>query len=269
MPTLVSPDSITASAPSSTALATSEASARVGAGLEIIDSSIWVATMTGLALRRAFSTTSFCSSGTRSSGHSTPRSPRATMKPSKALITSSRLSIACGFSILAMTGRWTFSSRMISRTRSTSLPERTNERAMKSTETPSAQRRSSSSFTDSAGTLTATPGRLMPLWSLTVPPTTTSVRTSSPSTSVTRSRILPSSISTWSPAETSPGSPSYVVPQTSASPATSRVVMVKVAPSLSSALPSAKVSRRILGPCRSANTATPLPRESAASRTRR
>ena len=32
-PTLVSPDSITASAPSSTALATSEASARVGAGV--------------------------------------------------------------------------------------------------------------------------------------------------------------------------------------------------------------------------------------------
>ena len=31
-PTLVSPDSISASAPSSTALATSEASARVGAG---------------------------------------------------------------------------------------------------------------------------------------------------------------------------------------------------------------------------------------------
>ena len=42
-PTLVSPDSITASAPSSTALATSEASARVGRGAEIIDSSIWVA----------------------------------------------------------------------------------------------------------------------------------------------------------------------------------------------------------------------------------
>ena len=51
-PTLVSPDSITASAPSSTALATSEASARVGRGVEIIDSSIWVATMTGFALRR-------------------------------------------------------------------------------------------------------------------------------------------------------------------------------------------------------------------------
>ena len=52
-PTLVSADSISASAPSSTALATSEASARVGLGEEIIDSSIWVATMTGLALSLA------------------------------------------------------------------------------------------------------------------------------------------------------------------------------------------------------------------------
>ena len=46
---------------------------------------------------------------------------------------------------------------------------------MKSTVRCSAQRRSSMSFSDSAGTETATPGRLMPLWSLTRPPTTTSV----------------------------------------------------------------------------------------------
>ncbi|CAB4643076.1 unannotated protein [freshwater metagenome] len=39
-PTLVSPLSITASAPSSTALATSEVSARVGTGASIMDSSI-------------------------------------------------------------------------------------------------------------------------------------------------------------------------------------------------------------------------------------
>ncbi len=52
-PTLVSPDSMTASAPSRTALATSEVSARVGTGLVIIDSSICVATMTGFAMRRA------------------------------------------------------------------------------------------------------------------------------------------------------------------------------------------------------------------------
>ena len=103
-PTLVSPDSITASAPSRMALATSEASARVGRGAEIIDSSIWVATMTGLAQRRAAVTIFFWTSGTSSSGSSTPRSPRATMKASKASMISSRLSIACGFSSLAMTG---------------------------------------------------------------------------------------------------------------------------------------------------------------------
>ena len=51
-PTLVSPESMTASAPSRTALATSEVSARVGTGLWIIDSSICVATMTGFAMRR-------------------------------------------------------------------------------------------------------------------------------------------------------------------------------------------------------------------------
>ena len=44
-PTLVSAESITASAPSKTALATSETSARVGRRSEIIESSIWVATM--------------------------------------------------------------------------------------------------------------------------------------------------------------------------------------------------------------------------------
>ena len=110
-PTLVSPESITASAPSRTALATSLASARVGAGAVIIDSSIWVATMTGFALRRALSMMSFWWIGTSSSGHSTPRSPRATMMPSKASTISSMLSIAWGFSILAMTGTKMSSSR--------------------------------------------------------------------------------------------------------------------------------------------------------------
>ncbi len=42
-PTAVSPDSITASVPSSSAFATSDTSARVGRGAAVIDSSIWVA----------------------------------------------------------------------------------------------------------------------------------------------------------------------------------------------------------------------------------
>ena len=81
-PTLVSPESITASAPSSTAFATSDASALVGNEFSIIESSIWVATMTGLAFSRQSWTARFCSIGTCSSGSSTPRSPRATMTPS-------------------------------------------------------------------------------------------------------------------------------------------------------------------------------------------
>ena len=132
-PTLVSPDSITASAPSSTALATSLASARVGAGELIIDSSIWVATMTGFALRRALSMMSFWWIGTSSSGHSTPRSPRATMMPSKASTISSMLSIAWGFSILAMIGTKMPSSRITARTSSASPAWRTKLSAMKST----------------------------------------------------------------------------------------------------------------------------------------
>ncbi len=130
------------------------------------------------------------------------------------------------------------------------------------------------SFSDSAGTDTATPGRLMPLLLLTGPPTSTSVRTSVPSsTPVTRRRILPSSISSVSPTETSPGSPLYVVPQIVSSPSTSRTVMVHACPRRRCHLePSSvglNVSRRILGPCRSARMPTLLPLESDAARTRR
>ena len=47
--------------------------------------------MTGLAWRRAISMARFWTSGTSSSGSSTPRSPRATMMPSKAAMISARL----------------------------------------------------------------------------------------------------------------------------------------------------------------------------------
>ena len=230
-PTLVSPESITASAPSRTAFATSEASARVGRGLVIIDSSIWVATITGLALRRALSITRFCRNGTSSSGHSTPRSPRATMNASNALTISSRLSIACGFSILAMIGSITPSSRMIARTSSTSAAERTKDSAMKSTDVRSAQRRSSLSFSDSAGHADGHAGQVEALVVADLagrPRRGWSRRCRPPST--TRSRSLPSSTRIGSPSDTSPGRPLYVVPQIVASPSTSRVVITNSAP---------------------------------------
>ncbi len=94
---------MTASAPSNTALATSDTSARVGTGAVIIDSSIWVATTTGLPKRRAIRTMLFCTPGTRSSGISTPRSPRATISASATSRISSSRVTACGFSILAST----------------------------------------------------------------------------------------------------------------------------------------------------------------------
>ena len=118
-----------------------------------------------------------------------------------------------------MTGSMMPSSRMIRRTSSASLASRTKLSAMKSTLRCSAKRRSSMSFSDSAGTETATPGRLMPLWLLTLPPTSDlGVRRPGRRPRSTRRRTLPSSIRIGSPASTSPGRPSYVVPQTASSP---------------------------------------------------
>ncbi len=93
-----------ASLPSSTALATSLASARVGRGLRIMESSIWVAVITGLAATMHLLIRIFCTLGTISGLVSMPRSPRATMMPSAASMIESMFFTASGFSILAMTG---------------------------------------------------------------------------------------------------------------------------------------------------------------------
>ena len=71
----------------------------------------------------------------------------------------------------------------------------------------SAQRRSASSFSDMAGTETATPGRLMPLLLETGPGTVTTQVTSVSVTSTALRPTLPSSIRIWSPTFTSPGRP--------------------------------------------------------------
>ena len=138
--------------------------------------------MTGLAFSRQSCTARFCTSGTWSSGSSTPRSPRATMTPSKATTIASRWSTASGFSTLARTGRAAPSSSMIWCTSLMSSGERTNDSAIRSTPRPSAKRRSSSSLSDIAGTLTATLGSETPLLLETGPPSTTRQRMSLPST---------------------------------------------------------------------------------------
>src|SRR5690606_15303857 len=250
------------------AFAQSDTSARVGRGLVIIESSTWVATMTGLALRRASSTARFWTTGTSSRGSSTPRSPRATMMPSNASTISTRFSTACGFSILAMTGTRRPSSSMIAWTSSMSAALRTKDSAMRSAPRRTAQRRSSLSLSDSAGTLTATPGRLRPLLFETGPGTSTRVTTRGPSTSRIRTATRPSSMRMRSPGLQSPGRPEYVVEAISAVPGTSSVVMVKVWPSCSSTSPSTNRPRRIFGPWRSTRTATARPEAWAAARTR-
>src|SRR5512135_2476972 len=60
LPIADSPESMMQSVPSRMALATSVDSARVGNRLLVIDSSIWVAVMTGLPARPAFAMSCFC-----------------------------------------------------------------------------------------------------------------------------------------------------------------------------------------------------------------
>jgi hypothetical protein len=73
-------------------LATSDTSARVGIGFWIIDSIIWVATITALLWRRACRMIFFWMPISSASPISTPRSPRATITASEALIRPSRVS---------------------------------------------------------------------------------------------------------------------------------------------------------------------------------
>ncbi len=93
---------MTASVPSSTALATSETSARVGTGFSIIDSIICVAVIVSLLRSRASLIIRFCRPGTVALPTSTARSPRATMMPSDASMISSSALIASARSILAI-----------------------------------------------------------------------------------------------------------------------------------------------------------------------
>merc|ERR1719201_1500970 len=134
-----SPESITASACSSTAFVTSETSARVGRGFFCIDSSICVATITGLPASTQRRTISFCHVVTCQMSTSTPRSPRATMMPSEDSTISSRLSSASVVSTLEMilgggvffgSGQYfSWHSAMYARMFSTPAAERTNEAA--------------------------------------------------------------------------------------------------------------------------------------------
>ena len=114
LPEAVSADVMTASVPSSTALATSDTSARVGTALTIIDSIIWVAVMASLFDARAILIMRFCKAGTAALPTSTAKSPRATMMPSDASRISCRAGMASARSILAIIiGLWWYASPAI------------------------------------------------------------------------------------------------------------------------------------------------------------
>ena len=166
----VSSESIRASVPSRTALATSEASARNGRGLSTIERSIWVAVITGRPARRARSMIFFWIIGTRSGGISTPRSPRATMIPSTASMMGSSRSTAWGFSILAISIGGCSSSFSRARTGARSSSWRTNESATKSTPSSRPTSRSAKSLSVTAATRRFACGRFTPLRDVTVPP---------------------------------------------------------------------------------------------------
>ena len=133
LPAAVSAESITASVPSMTALATSSTSARVGIGDSTIDCSIWVAVITTRCRARVSRMIFFCRPGSSASPISTPKSPRATITTSLASITSARFSIASARSTLATSAASLPCERAIARASSMSAALRQNETAMKST----------------------------------------------------------------------------------------------------------------------------------------
>ena len=259
-PEALSADSMTASAPSNTAWATSDTSARVGTGDEIIDSSICVATTTGLPWRRDMRVMRFCSPGTFSSGISTPRSPRATIRASDISMISSSLAMACGFSILASTRA---RPRAIFLTSATSSARCTNDTAIQSTPSFKAASRSERSLLVMAETGISVSGRLTPLRFETRPGTSTMASARCSVASRTRSFTLPSSISmTW------PGRSARRISGCGrwtrlASPGVGSASRMKVSPLRRSTPVSANCPTRSLGPCRS--TRMPIGRPYSAS----
>ena len=130
----------------------------------------------------------------------------------------------------------------------------------------SAQRRSSMSFSLMAGTLTATPGRLMPLLLLTSPPTTTRVTTSVLG-HLGRLQQQPAVVDQDRVAGLDVAGQTLVGRRAAFDRAgDSSVVIVKLAPFSSTSLPAAKRPSRIFGPCRSASTPTARPVAAAAAR---
>ncbi len=264
-PTAVSSLSMTASAPSSTAFSTSDASARDGRRDATIDASICVATMVHFPRRAARLRICFWMMGTCSKGSSTPRSPRATMIPSEASRIWSRHPIASGRSSFAITGVFRSGPRS-RRASSMSDAERTNEMATRSTSVPERNARSFRSFSVRVSVLILRPGRLRPLWEKSRPPVRTRHTTSLPVTRSTASSMAPSASRMRAPGSTSSARRSCAVWAAVSEPSMSRGVSVNVPPSTSSTPAAGMRPMRSFGPWMSARTAIGRFSRRAASR---
>mmetsp|Transcript_41180 Transcript_41180/g.113577 ORF Transcript_41180/g.113577 Transcript_41180/m.113577 type:complete len:229 (-) Transcript_41180:490-1176(-) len=164
-PAAVSPESITQSVPSRTAFATSLASARVGRGDVVMDSSICVAVMTNFPAKLQRPIITFWAMNTCSGGISMPKSPRATMIPSLASKIESKFFRPSPFSIFAISCGSAWPGGQCSakslRTPRTLSPSCTKESATKSTHCGMAKsKRSFSSLGCNKGRSTRTPGML-------------------------------------------------------------------------------------------------------------
>ncbi len=190
----------------------------------------------------------FCRLGTRSSGSSTPRSPRATISASEASRMLSSRSMACGFSIFDMMAARPRTRRLAS---CTSSARCTKDRAIQSIPVSSAASRSRRSFGVIADTGRSVSGRLTPLRSEMRPPTTTRVTARSFDVSSAISRNLPSSISSAWPGRSAARISGCGRCTRVASPAAGSESSTKLSPFLSCTPPSAKAPTRSFGPCRS------------------
>mmetsp|Transcript_29468 Transcript_29468/g.57724 ORF Transcript_29468/g.57724 Transcript_29468/m.57724 type:complete len:221 (+) Transcript_29468:1075-1737(+) len=218
-------------------------------------SSIWVATITGLATLRHLRTRRFWIGGTALTGNSTPRSPRATIMPSEAARISSKASTAAGFSILDRIAARPCES---SRASATSSARWTKDRASQSTPRPQTNSRSSRSFSDSAASGRTTSGTFTPLRLEIVPPVvTTQLAKSEPQLSTFR-RILPSFTNRFAPSSNAAKISGCGKHTRFTSPSVGSRSSRNLAPSTNSSSPLANTPTRSLGPWRSAKMAIGL-----------
>ena len=232
----------------------------MGIGLSIMLSSIWVATITGLAALRVLRTNCFWIGGTACTGSSTPRSPRATMIPSETSRIASNRSSAAGFSILDISA-----ARPLVRARasSTSSGRWTKDSASQSTPRSHTNSRSARSLSDRAATGSTTSGTFTPLRFEIVPPVTTTHSAKSSPQSLTRRRIFPSFTRSVAPGSSALKISGWGNCTRVAVPSAGSRSSRNAAPSFRSSAPFAKVPTRSLGPWRSARMAMGLSNSSS------